>query len=119
MSRVSTDPSAKAWEDFFRDVNRFTPTAVGYWSAMLVMAGALTFLWSRRKPDHLMYGLLVTMWTAFLGPGVAIPVMFRLPPRWFHVPAGERVLHRMLGVGVFGWLLERSGYNRRVVHPMW
>jgi hypothetical protein len=20
---------------------------------------------------------------------------------------------------VFGWLLERSGYNRRVVHPMW
>ena len=25
---------------------------------------------------------------------------------------GERVLHRILGVGVFGWLLERSGWNR-------
>ena len=34
-------------------------------------------------------------------------------------PAGERVLHRMLGVGVFGRLLRRSGYNRRFVHPMW
>jgi hypothetical protein len=34
-----------------------------------------------------------------LGPGVAIPVMLRVPPRWFRVSAGERVLHRMLGWG--------------------
>ena len=34
------------------------------------------------------------------------------------VPAGERVLHRMLGVGIFGWLLERSGYNSQVADPL-
>ena len=53
-----------------------------------------------------------------LTPGVAVPVMRRLPRRWFRVPAGERVLHRMLGVGIFGWLLERSGWNRHIVDPM-
>lgn len=118
---MSTDPlsKAKAWEDFFRDVNRLTSTAVAYWSAMLVNAGVLMFLWSRGKADHPMYGLLVAIWTGLLGPGMAIPVMLRLPPRWFRVPAGERVFHRMLGVGVFGWLLERSGYNRRLAHAMW
>jgi hypothetical protein len=31
---------------------------------------------------------------------------------------GERVLYRMLGVGVFGWLLDVSGWNRRVAEPM-
>jgi hypothetical protein len=120
-SGVSTEPSptAKAWEDFFRDVNRLTSTAVAYWSVMVVNAGVLIFLWSRGKADHPMYGLLVAICTGLLGPGMAIPVMLRLPPRWFRVPPGERVLHRILGVGVFGWLLERSGYNRRVVHPMW
>jgi hypothetical protein len=86
---------------------------------MLIGAGVLTFLWFEGKPDHPMYGLLVAMWTFGLGPGMAIPVMLRLPPRWFRVPARERALHRMLGVGAFGWLLSRSGYNRRFVHPQW
>jgi hypothetical protein len=42
-----------------------------------------------------------------------------LPPRWCHVPVGERVLHRILGVWIFGWLLERSGWNRSAVYPTW
>jgi hypothetical protein len=34
------------------------------------------------------------------------------------VPAGERVLHRILGVGLFSWLLDISGWNRLVAKPM-
>jgi len=41
-------------------------------------------------------------------------VLRRLPHQWFHVPARERFLHRMLGVGAFGWLLDVSGWNRHV-----
>ena len=59
-------------------------------------------------------GLLVVAWTLVLGPVVAGPVMRRLPAGWFRVPAGERVLHHMLGVGIFRWLLERSGWERHV-----
>jgi hypothetical protein len=29
--------------------------------------------------------------------------MQRVPRHWFRVPAGERVLHGLLGVGLFGW----------------
>lgn len=58
----------------------------------------------------------------FLTPGIAIPAVMLvtriLPRRRFRVPAGERVLHRVLGVGIFARLLESSGYNRRVVRPL-
>jgi hypothetical protein len=86
---------------------------------MLCFAGALILLWFDWKPGHPLFGMLVAMWTCLLGPGMAIPVMLRLPRRWFRVPAGERVFHRILGVGLFGWLLARSGYNRRLIHPQW
>ena len=95
-----------------------------YWIGMLFMAGLLIDRWfdDDMGPDHPAYALLVTTWTFFLTPGVAIPavvlVMRLLPRHWFRVPAGERVLHRMLGVGNFGWLLERSGWNRHVVAPL-
>lgn len=98
--------------------------AVAYWIGMLVLAGLLIYRWfdDDMGPDHPAYALLVTTWTFFLTPGVAIPAVLlvtRLLPRhWFRVPAGERVFHRMLGVGNFGWLLERSGWNRHVVAPM-
>jgi len=91
---------------------------------MLFMAGLLVDRWFDEDmgPDHPAYALLVTTWTFFLTPGVAIPAVLlttRLLPRtWFHVPAGERVLHRILGVDTFAWLLDRSGWNRRVVAPM-
>ena len=93
----------------------------GYWAMVLCMAGLVIFCWFARKmgPDHPAFALLVTFWTAFLTPGVAVPVLRRLPLRWRRVPVGERVLHRILGVGIFGWLLERSGWNRRNVYPAW
>jgi hypothetical protein len=95
-----------------------------YWVGILFMAGLLIDRWFDDDigPDHPAYALLVTTWTFFLTPGVAIPAVLlvtRLLPRhWFRVPAGERVFHRMLGVGNFGWLLERSGWNRHVVVPL-
>jgi hypothetical protein len=116
---VSNASAKFTWDDFFRDVNRLTVTAVVYWSGILAIAVGLIVGWLDGGPDNPVYALMVTAWTWVLGPGVAIPVLLRVPPRWFRVPAGERVLHRVLGVGVFGWLLRHSGYNRRLVHPMW
>jgi hypothetical protein len=94
--------------------------ALWYRPMILFWAVILVLLWlvPRQGPDHPVYGLLVVSWTFFLGPALGDSVM-RLPPRWFRVPEGERVLHRMLGVGIFGRLLERSGYNRAFVHPGW
>jgi len=95
-----------------------------YWLGMLLLAGLLIDRWfdDDMGPGHPAYALLVTTWTFFLTPGVAIPAVVlatRLLPRhWFRVRAGERVFHRMLGVGSFGRLLERSGWNRHVVVPM-
>ena len=92
-----------------------------YWTAVLFMAATLIFLWFDDDvgPGHPVYALIVTLWALLLVPGVAIPVMVRVPPRWFRVPAGEHLLHRACGVAIFGWLLDRSGYNRRFVYPMW
>ena len=57
--------------------------------------------------------------TCALVPAVPAPaVVRRVPRRWFHVPAGERVLHRIVGVGAFGWLLDVSGWNRHVLEPL-
>lgn len=95
-----------------------------YWVGMLCMAALLIDLWFDEDlgPDHPAYALLVTLWTFFLTPGVAIPAVVlvtrRVPRHWFRVPSGERVVHRILGVTNFAWLLERSGWNRRVVVPL-
>ena len=95
-----------------------------YWVGMLFLAGLVVDRWFDDDigPDHPAFALLVTTWTFFLTPGVAIPAVLlttRLLPRtWFRVPAGERVLHRILGVDTFAWLLERSGWNRQVVVPL-
>lgn len=65
------------------------------------------------------YALSVACGT--FGLVIAVPaaaVTRRAPRRWFRVPAGERLLHRMLGVGVFGWLLDVSGWNRRFLEPL-
>jgi hypothetical protein len=57
------------------------------------------------------FGLTIVVWPS--------PAFIRRVPRpWFRVPAGERVLHRLLGVGVFGSLLDVSGWNRLVVEPL-
>jgi hypothetical protein len=85
-----------------------------YWIAMLLWAGLLIVLWFALGPSHPYYGLMVAMWTLILGPGVSGPVMRRLPRHWFRVAGGERVIHRILGVEIFRWLLERSGWERHV-----
>lgn len=113
---MTASPARSATD--FSVLNHFNATAVAYWSAMVFMAWVLILGWFDR-PGRPIYGLFVVTWTFVLGPGVAIPVMRRVSPRWFRVSAGERVVHRMLGVGVFGWLLNRTGYNRRFVHPTW
>jgi hypothetical protein len=65
------------------------------------------------------YAVSVAIATCALVPAVPTPaVMRRVPRQWFHVPAGERVLHRIVGVGVFGRLLDVSGWNRHVLEPL-
>jgi glycosyl-4,4'-diaponeurosporenoate acyltransferase len=65
------------------------------------------------------YAVSVAWGTSALVVAVPAPVVMRRVPRpWFRVPAREHLLHRMLGVGVFGWLLDVSGWNRRVLKPL-
>jgi hypothetical protein len=65
------------------------------------------------------YAVSVALGTCAIVPAVPAPaVMRRMPRRWFRVPTGERVLHRIVGVGVFGWLLHVSGWNRHVLEPL-
>ncbi len=94
-------------------LNRLNATAVIYWSGIFIGAGVLTLWWFALGPDHPAVALLVTAWTFALTPGVAGPAFHRVPRTWHRVHPSERLLHRMLGVGRFGWLLERSGWNRQ------
>lgn len=55
--------------------------------------------------------------TCSLEPALAAPFLGRGPRRWSRVPESERVLHRMVGVRIFGWLLDASGWNR-LITPM-
>ena len=127
---MSTDPSPRAGSMVLGDgvdgvsrcVHGFPRPCMfcsrSYWPMMLLWAGIMVLLWLDFGPSNPFYALLVLAWTWLLGPGVAVPVMRRLPRRWFRVPAGERLLHRMLGVGIFGWLLDRSGWNRHLAEPV-
>ena len=65
------------------------------------------------------YAMSVACGTFGLVLAVPAPALVRrIPRQWFRVPARERVLHRIVGVGVFGWLLDVSGWNRRVLEPL-
>jgi hypothetical protein len=89
-----------------------------YRLVLLFLAIDLSVFWFVQGPSNPWYAVGVVGGTFALGPAVAAPVMRRAPRQWFRVPAGERVLHRIVGVGVFGWLLEVSGWNRLVAKPM-
>src|SRR5688572_32907999 len=98
--RLSTEPSPKAKSvDLVKLLNEDTSVAVAYWIGMLIGAGVLVLLWleSDDGPDYAVFALILTIWTSLLTAGLAVPILRRLPPRWCRVPAGERVLHLILG----------------------
>jgi hypothetical protein len=90
-----------------------------YWTQQLIFVWSLTAIWLKYGPGNPAVAPIVVAWTFLLTPGLAVPLIRLLPLGWFRVPAGERVLHRILGVGIFGRWLERSGYNRRNIYPAW
>ena len=86
---------------------------------LLVCAISTTVSWFVLGPSHPWRGVVVVWGTMSVVPAVpATAVVRRLPRQWFRVPQGERFLHRLLGVGVFGWLLDVSGWNRRILEPL-
>ncbi|WP_374761176.1 glycosyl-4,4'-diaponeurosporenoate acyltransferase CrtO family protein [Nesterenkonia flava] len=48
-------------------------------------------------------------------PFLGEPLARRVPRTWFRIPERERIIHRLLGVRVFGHILERTGWNSLVV----
>lgn len=85
---------------------------------LLFFVPYLTVLWFVLGPADPGYAVNVAAVTFGLGPAIADPIARRVPPRWFRVPVGERVVHRILGVATFDSLLDLSGWNRRVAEPM-
>ena len=98
-----------------------------YRLVLLFFAGYLTVLWFVLGPDnpHVSggspawpYEMSVIWGTCSLVPALPTDrVMRRVPRQWFRVPTGERVFHRILGVGSFGWLLDVSGWNH-LIQPL-
>jgi hypothetical protein len=60
---------------------------------------------------------MVAWGTCSLGPAIPATIIRRVPGQWVRVPAGERVLHRIAGIGIFSRLLDLSGWNR-LITPM-
>ena len=95
-------------------------------SYLLFLATYITVFWFVLGPASKVagattpwYAVSVALGTCGLVLAVPAPaLMRRMPRQWFRVPPGERVLHRIVGVGVFGWLLDVSGWNRRVLEPL-
>jgi len=92
--------------------------SVWYRLVLLFIALYLIVFWFVLGPSNPGYAVGVVGGTFALGPAVAALVVRRVPRQWFRVPVWERVLHRIVGVGIFGWLLDASGWNRRVAEPM-
>ncbi|MGA8012047.1 MAG: methyltransferase domain-containing protein [Candidatus Acidiferrales bacterium] len=89
-----------------------------YRLVLLFFAMYLTVFWFVLGPSNPWYAVMVVWGTSSLVPVVAAPVMRRVPRQWFRVPTRERALHRVVGVGIFGRLLDVSGWNRHVVEPL-
>lgn len=92
--------------------------SVWYRIVLIFAAIQVVVTWHVFGPSSAWCGITVIMGTFALGPAVAIPVMHRVPMQWFHVSRGERVIHSMAGVKIFGWLLDASGWNRIVSNPL-
>ena len=93
--------------------------SVWYRVALLFFAAYLTVFWFVGPgPASLWYGLGVLWGTCSLVGAIPASVIQRVPSQWLRVSKGERMLHRILGVGVFAWLLDASGWNRHVPEPI-
>lgn len=86
--------------------------SVWYRLALLFIAVYLTVFWFVLGPGNPLYALTLVWGTSSLQPTLAGPLMGAVPRQWFRVPDGERVLHRVLGVGLFWRLLDFIGWNR-------
>ena len=92
--------------------------SVWYRLVLLFFSVYLAVFWFVLGPSNPWYAVGVVGVTFSLGPAVGAHVMGRVPRESFRVPPGERVLHRIVGVGIFAWLLDVSGWNRLVARPM-
>jgi len=108
---VEPSPSSQPLDVVSQNV-WFRPVYLLFWATYL------TALWFVLGPSNPWYAISVAWATCAVVPAVPVALMRRVPRRWFRVPAGERVLHRLVGVGVFGWLLDVSGWNRHVLEPL-
>ncbi len=88
-----------------------------YRLALLFFAAYLTVFWFVMGPANPWYAVAVAWGTCSVEPAIPAAVMRRVPRQWLRVPAGEHALHRIAGIGVFGWLLDVSGWNR-LIKPM-
>lgn len=91
--------------------------SVWYRLALLFFAAYLTGFWFIMGPGNPWYSVAVAWGTCSIEPAIPPSLMRRVPRQWLRVPAGERVLHRIAGIGVFGWLLDVSRWNR-LIRPM-
>lgn len=62
--------------------------------------------------DHPLFGLMLVCFTFGVGPLYGNVAARGLPDRIFHVSDQEARLWRALGVGIFGRVLDISGWNR-------
>jgi hypothetical protein len=69
------------------------------------------------EPDNIVLAAQAAVWPFSLSL-LLVPVALALPGRWYGVRAGERWLHRWLGVAPFGGLLERSTRICNVTAPL-
>lgn len=90
-----------------------------WYRLVLLLAGvALVALWIDVGPGSALFGVAVATGTAALGPAVAAPLTRVVPRRWSRVAKREHLLHRVLGVETFGWVLSKSGWNRSMAEPL-
>jgi len=89
-----------------------------YRLAVLLMTLLVPFSWFTTGPGNLAFAIQVIGWTFVLDPVLIDLVERFMPDSWFHVPQGERVIHRLLGVSIFSRLLELSGWNNVIVRPI-
>jgi len=82
---------------------------------LMFEAVAIAVVWFAVGPSNPWCAFAVVGATWSLTLALCAPaVIRRVPEQWFRVPTGERVLHQILFVGLFSWLLDLSRWNRLI-----